>query len=111
MGVRVVRVLVHLRRGEDGWMVAEAPEVPGATSQGRTEDEALRHIQEAVEGVLEVRLGFVLAGETDASGRPAQIFDGYGHPRTVPPGSWEHLIEVDLDAIADRLRGAIRPGL
>ena len=104
MGERVIRVLVHLSRGDQGWIIAEAPEVPGAVSQGRTEDEALRSIRDAVEGVLEVRLGFVLNGERDDSGRPIQIFDAYGHPRTPPPGGTERLIEVDLDAIARRLR-------
>lgn len=108
MGERVVRLIVHLSRGEKGWIVAEAPEVPGATSQGRTEEEALRNIQEAVEGTLEVRLGFVLAEEKDASGRPVQLFEAYGHPRPVPPGTWERLIEVDLDAITSRLRGPSR---
>ena len=104
MGERRIRVLVHLARGDRGWIVAEAPEVPGAVSQGRTEDEALRNIQDAVEGVLEVRLGFVLNDEKDESGRPVQLFEAYGHPRTPPPGAWERLIEVDLDAITRRLR-------
>ena len=108
MGERVIRLLVHLSSGERGWIIADAPEVPGATSQGRTEDEALRNIQEAVEGTLEVRLGFVLGDEKDASGRPVQLFEAYGHPRPLPAGAWERLIEVDLDAIARRLRGPSR---
>ena len=108
MGERVIRLLVHLSRGERGWIIAEAPEVPGATSQGRTEEEALRNIQDAVEGTLEVRLGFVLADEKDSTGRPVQLFEAYGHPRPVPPEAWERLIEVDLEAIARRLRGPSR---
>jgi len=111
MGERVTRLLVHLSRGEQGWIIAEAPEVPGAISQGRTEEEALRNIQEAVEGTLEVRLGFVLSEQRDASGRPVQLFEAYGHPREVPPGAWERLIEVDLDALARRLRGSGRQGV
>lgn len=95
MGERGIRLLVHLSHGEHGWIVVEAPEVSGATSQGRTEEEALRNIREAVEGTLEVRLGFVLAEEKDASGR-LQLFEAYGHPRPVPQGAWERLIEVDL---------------
>lgn len=110
MGERVVRILVQLSRGEQGWIVAEAPEVPGAISQGRTETEALRNIQEAVEGTLEVRLGFVLGQERDAQGRSVQLFEDYGHPRSVPPGASERLIEVDLDAIARRFRGSSSPG-
>ncbi len=111
MGERVIRVLVHLSPGERGWIVAEAPEVPGATSQGRTEEEALRNLQEAVEGTLEVRLGFVLADEKDTLGRPVQLFEAYGHPRPAPSGAWERLLEVDLDAIARRLRGPSRQGV
>ena len=111
MGERVIRVLVHLSPGERGWVVAEAPEVSGATSQGRTEEEALRNLQEAVEGTLEVRLESVFANEQDAWGRPGQLFEAYGHPRPVPPGAWERTLEVDLDAIARRLRGPSRQGV
>lgn len=111
MGDRVVRLLVHLWRGERGWLVAEAPEVPGAVSQGRTEEEALRNIQEAAEGILETRLEWVLKEQTDPSGRPAQLFETYGHPRAAPPGVSERLIEVNLDAIAHRLRGSGRASL
>ncbi len=111
MGERMIRLLVHLSHGERGWIVAEAPEVPGALSQGRTEEEALRNIQEAVEGTLEVRLGFVLGEEKGESGRPVQLFEAYGHPRPLPPGAWERLIEVDLDAIARRLRGPSPQGV
>src|SRR3989304_10446909 len=111
MGERTIRLLVHMSRGERGWVVVEAPEVPGAISQGRTEEEALRNIQEAVEGTLEGRLGFVLAEEKDESGRPVQLFEAYQHPRPVPPGAWERLIEGDLDALARRSRGPSRQGV
>lgn len=111
MGERVVRILVHLSPGERGWIVAEAPEVPGAVSQGRTENEALQNLQEAVEGTLETRLGFVFANEKDSLGRPVQLFEAYGHPRPAPPGAWERLIEIDIDAIARRLRGLSRQGV
>ncbi len=47
---------VILERGEDGWIVAECPVLPGCISQGRTEAEALANIREAIEGVLAVRL-------------------------------------------------------
>lgn len=109
MGARTVRLLVHLSPGVRGWIIAEAPEVPGAVTQGRAEEEALRNIQEAVEATLEVRLGFVLAGERDAAGLPVQLFDAYAHPRPLPAGTWERLIEVDIDAIAHRLRGPKAP--
>ena len=50
-----MRFLVTLRPGEDGYVVAECPIIPGCVSQGRTESEALANIREAIEGCLEVR--------------------------------------------------------
>ena len=38
---------------EDGWILAQAPEIPGAVTQGRTMDEARAMIKEAVELLLE----------------------------------------------------------
>jgi predicted RNase H-like HicB family nuclease len=47
------RLPVVLRPGEDGWIVAECPVLPGCISQGRTRDEALANIREAIELCLE----------------------------------------------------------
>jgi predicted RNase H-like HicB family nuclease len=44
-----------LRDGEDGWIVAECPQLPGCVSQGKTREEALANIREAIELVIEVR--------------------------------------------------------
>jgi predicted RNase H-like HicB family nuclease len=44
---------VVLQYDEDGIFVAEVPSLPGCISQGRTRDEALRNIREAIEGYLE----------------------------------------------------------
>ncbi len=33
---------------EEGWIVAEAPELPGCITQGRTEAEARANLEEAV---------------------------------------------------------------
>jgi predicted RNase H-like HicB family nuclease len=38
---------VILYPGEDGYMVAEVPSLPGCISQGKTREEALANIQEA----------------------------------------------------------------
>jgi predicted RNase H-like HicB family nuclease len=38
---------------EDGWIMAQAPELPGAVTQGETMDEARVMIKEAVELLLE----------------------------------------------------------
>ncbi len=40
---------VILTPGEDGYLVAECPVIPGCISQGRTREEALRNIREAIE--------------------------------------------------------------
>lgn len=46
---------VELTIGEDGWWVVECPSLPGCVSQGRTEEEALENIKEAIQACLEVR--------------------------------------------------------
>ena len=45
---------VLLEQGEDGWVVAHVPALRGCVSQGKTRDEALANIKEAIEGWLEV---------------------------------------------------------
>ncbi len=47
---------VTLALGEDGWYVVDCPACPGAISQGKTREEALANIKEAVEGWLLVWL-------------------------------------------------------
>lgn len=49
--------VVTLTLGEDGYIVAECPSLPGCVSQGKTKEEALQNIKEAIEGILEVRRG------------------------------------------------------
>lgn len=39
---------VVLTPDEDGWIVAECPALPGCFSQGKTEQEALANIKEAI---------------------------------------------------------------
>ncbi len=39
---------VVLKPDEDGWIVAECPALPGCVSQGKTEQEALANIKEAI---------------------------------------------------------------
>ena len=41
------RLPVVLREGEDGYIVATCPLLPGTTTQGRTRDEALENVREA----------------------------------------------------------------
>ena len=40
---------------EEGWYVAECPAIPGCVSQGKTLEEALVNMREAVQLCLEVR--------------------------------------------------------
>ena len=44
---------VILREAEDGWYVSEVPSLPGCISQGKTTDEALENIKEAITLYLE----------------------------------------------------------
>ena len=46
------RVLLY--PGEDGYVVAEVPSLPGCVSQGKTRDEALANIREAIALHVEV---------------------------------------------------------
>lgn len=41
--------------GEDGWVVAECPALPGCVSQGASLQEARINIREAIELTIEVR--------------------------------------------------------
>ncbi len=44
---------VIIESGEDGYFVASVPALKGCWSQGKTRDEALRNIREAIELYLE----------------------------------------------------------
>ncbi len=45
---------VIIEQDEAGYFVAEVPALPGCFSQGRTYEEAIANIKEAIEGWLEV---------------------------------------------------------
>ena len=47
-----LKLPVVLETDEDGWVVARCPTLPGCHSQGRTRDEALANIREAVTDYL-----------------------------------------------------------
>lgn len=42
------QVVIH--PGEDGYWVAECPSLPGCVSQGKTREEAIENIKEAIRG-------------------------------------------------------------
>lgn len=43
---------VIIAPGEDGYWVAECPSLPGCVSQGRTREEVISNIKEAIEGYI-----------------------------------------------------------
>ena len=43
---------VILYRGEDGYWVAECPSLPGCVSQGKTKEEAIGNVKEAIQGYI-----------------------------------------------------------
>jgi len=47
--------VVTIEKDEDGWYIAECPSIPGCVSQGRTEEEALENIRNAIVECLQVR--------------------------------------------------------
>ena len=54
--------------GEDGYYVAEYPTLPGCISQGKTREEAIRNIREAIEG-------YIVALEEDGLSIPEERFE------------------------------------
>lgn len=46
---------VSLERGVDGWIIAKCLDIEGAISQGKTVDQALKNIVEAISAILEAR--------------------------------------------------------
>ena len=49
-----MKLHVTIEQDEAGYYVAEVPALPGCLSQGKTHQEALANIKEAIEGWLEV---------------------------------------------------------
>lgn len=54
---------------EEDWFIAYAPEVPGANGQGRTREEALSSLSEAIALILEDRREDGLRGLPDHAER------------------------------------------
>lgn len=50
-----MKFTITITRDEDGIYIADCPAIPGCMSQGQTEEEAQRNIQEAIKECLEVR--------------------------------------------------------
>lgn len=54
-GVWGMKFVITISQDEDGVFIAECPAIPGCVSQGKTESEAEKNIQEAIKECLEVR--------------------------------------------------------
>jgi predicted RNase H-like HicB family nuclease len=54
--------------GKDGYWVVECPSLPGCISQGKTKEEAVRNIKEAIDG-------YVAALEEDGLPVPEERFE------------------------------------
>lgn len=46
---------ITVDRDEDGVWITECPAIPGCVSQGRTREEAIANIQDAIRSCLDVR--------------------------------------------------------
>jgi predicted RNase H-like HicB family nuclease len=69
-----IKYRVVIEQDEDGIFVAECPSLPGCISQGKTRDEAVANIRDAIAGYL-------------------ASLKKHGEP--VPPPITEELIEVE----------------
>ena len=59
---------IMLTRGEDGYWVAECSSLPGCISQGKTREQAVENIKEAI-------IGYLAALESDGLNVPQEHFD------------------------------------
>lgn len=66
---------VIISQDEDGVFIAECPSLPGCISQGKTREEALENINDAIKGYLESLKK---------------------HNDPIPPSIYEEIIEVNL---------------
>jgi predicted RNase H-like HicB family nuclease len=66
---------IILTDDDDGYLVAQCPVIPGCISQGRTSEEALANISEAIELWLENRAneGWDLSAEYEISRLPIAL--------------------------------------
>jgi antitoxin HicB len=70
-----MRLRVILEIDEDGVFVAECPTLPGCVSEGKTREEALLNIKDAIQGYIE-------------------SLEKHGDP--IPPSIQEEIVEVSV---------------
>ena len=69
----MLRYRVVIDQDEDGVFIAECPTLPGCVSQGRTREEAVANIKDAIAGYLESLKK---------------------HNEPIPPSIWEETVEI-----------------
>lgn len=69
-------VTIVYEQGEEGWVIASIPEVPGAHSQGRTREEARTNVIDALRGILELRFEGHPEVTEGADSEPLQLVIG-----------------------------------
>jgi predicted RNase H-like HicB family nuclease len=75
MRLMTLRFRVLIEQDEDGVFLAECPNLPGCLSQGKTREEALANIRDAIEGYL------------------ASLAK---HGEAIPPPIGEDIVEVNI---------------
>ena len=50
-----MKFVITIDRDEDGMWIVECPAIPGCVSQGKSRDEAVANIEDAIRACLEVR--------------------------------------------------------
>ena len=75
-----MRIKVILEKGEDGYFVARCPSLKSCWSQGKTREEALQNIREAVELYLEP------APDQLPKDDKAEVVELAGNARSGPAG-------------------------
>lgn len=71
-----LRVTIVYEQGDDGWVIASVPEVPGTHSQGQTRDEARANVIDALRGMLELRFGEHAPAATAVDSEPLELVIG-----------------------------------
>jgi predicted RNase H-like HicB family nuclease len=67
---------IVFEEGDEGWIVASVPEVPGAHSQGRSRDEARANVFDARRGIHELRFGGTPQLSEGADSEPLEVVIG-----------------------------------
>ncbi|HEY5389705.1 MAG TPA: type II toxin-antitoxin system HicB family antitoxin [Solirubrobacteraceae bacterium] len=68
-----LKLTIVFEAGENGWVVASIPQVPGALSQGRTRSEARENVLDALHGILELRFGEHALAEVPADSESLEL--------------------------------------